>query len=239
MMRMVGPALRAGLDPYWANVVLLLQDGSMVDASDAQTEVTVVGTSTARPVGSTAQLDGSLTTVKIRNANVQAPALACNIPALGAQDWTFEVYAYLTGPYFALWTDAKDTSLGTPYGGLSVTISQSGSPIVDTMVNRNSSSPALTNTAALGTFPFGGYFCVERKGRYVYTSFNGTIRSTADLGSASVSLASPERTPRIGDWQSDAGSGWELYVGRLRWTLGVARYNGADFTPPTGLLPVG
>ncbi|MDT7834949.1 hypothetical protein [Aquabacterium sp. OR-4] len=240
MMRMVGPALRAGIDPYWRHVVLLLQGGSGVDQSSAQTSVQLLPSGLYQPGGSTEHLDGTLPTIKVINPVSYAPGIVCDIPALGSQDWTFELYAHYTGPYFALWTDAKDRSGGDPYGGFTAWVSNAGDRRMDVMLNNNTATVKNGATPdAQPAFPWGAYYCVERKGRYVYLSTGGVIRGTIDLGSTGYTLNARERVPRIGDWSTDAGSGWVQYVGRVRWTLGVARYDGLGFTPPVGLLPVG
>lgn len=226
----IGPALRGG-DSFWSNVVLLLQDGYAIDRSSAATVVTPTGVTT----GSTEQMDGALRTIKIIDVNTGTQAVLCSIPALGTSDWTFECWAYLQNTYTWLWTD-EGASGG---GGLSIRVDWSGTRTLDVRCNKDSGTPKVGSSVPLSaSFPFSGYFCVERKGRYVYGSFNGTVVLTIDLGSTSYALLAPAATPRFGDSPASWGA-FTAHFGRVRWTLGVARYGGTNFVPPAGPYPVG
>lgn len=219
-------------DPCWDNVVLLIQDGVIADQSKAAT--TVTGNNAT--AGSSSWMFNGLKSAYTfgNNTSSQNSSVRFAIPNLGTNDWTIEGACSASAQGAYLFAD----NLGGNASGLMIQLGGGGTPprFIVTADNDNNSGTGTTGGQSgnfSAAFPWSGYWCVERKGRYLYCSVGGIVVSTFDLGSAGYSIAAPASTPRFGQQSSVTGS-WDMYMAMYRITLGVARYDGASFPVPTG-----
>lgn len=235
-MYTMGAALRGSGDPLWSQVVLLLQDGAATDRSSSGTVVTTNNATTNSSVWTYNGLKSIYTFGN--NTSSQNSSVRFAIPNLGSSDWTIEGACKTTAERAYLFAD----NIGNNASGLLVQIGNGSPPrfivTADNDNNPGNGTVGGSSSNFTGAFPWEGYWCVERKGRYLYCSVGGTVIVTFDLGSTGYTIAAPVATPRFGQ-QTSVSASWDMYMAMYRITLGVARYNGGNFTPPTGAFPVG
>lgn len=235
MMRLIGPALRARSgDPHWDKVVLLLQDGSILDRSLHGRATGAINAGVTQD--STEWTYAGLKSVKLVCSSSREAVYFSGMPQMGTQDWTIEMAVRVVGntgqDNFYPFYDAG--------GGNGAGLTLRGPPNSGSGMRRTMNGGASGGIGANKTFTdFEFYICTERVGRYLYHSYDGVVGGGAlDLGSTSYSINAPTNTPGIGGPPSTAGT-YTAYVAMYRATYGVARYGGADFTPPNGALPIG
>lgn len=237
MMRLIGPALRARSgDPLWSYVRLLLQDGVGDDLSSYGTSV-IAGTGAV--VESTEWTYNGLKTFKLIGTD-QSSSIRFGIPDLGTQDWTWEIAWRCTAANSYWFAD----NLGNNASGLRLQVgSSAGDKRIVLATNTTGTAAPNGAKGSVSTdigpsYPLAAYLCAERVGRYIYLSANGVVIGSSDLGYAGYVIQSATSTPRFGQQVAVANS-WTAYAGQCRLTLGVARYAGGNFTPPTGPFPIG
>lgn len=237
MMRMVGPALRAGVDPFWPYVALLMQGGVMQNLADFPAGIGV-GSSVSGSSGEWTY--NGMPGFKFLGTDSGSSLRFSGLPLFGQLDWTWEIAWRATAAGSFWWSDG----VGNTAGGLRLKLGDaSGDRTLDFRTNtgvaepngqRNGGGVALVGPA----YPIEAYLCAERVGRYIYLSSNGVVTEVIDLGSPGYAINAPERTPRIGQ-QTAVAVNWVAYAGQFRLTLGAARYAGQNFAPPTGPYPIG
>jgi hypothetical protein len=215
-------------DPYFSNVVLLLQDG-FTDLSNSSHTVTNTNVSTSYtqvPVSGMAsswQFGGSANYVTVSDS----PDLT--LPG----DFTMEGW---------LWHDSTNGQsypnvfcIGTYNAADSFGIEH------ENYVNPTTYGRYLGSGWRTGTSPQAGddkwiHFCYQRSGTSVVNFLNGVPWYT-DTSSLSINATSTLGI-RFGQLVGYAtSSNWKGYMAGIRLTKGVARYASAGFTPPTAPHP--
>lgn len=233
-MLMADAATGPAVDPYFANVVLLLHadgaDGSttFTDSSSYARTVSGLGNakiSTTQSVfgGSSIYLDGAGDALSVPHAaSLQA----------GSSDFTFEARVRLDdissyhGIFSKRATDSGSSgewqaffNLASSKWTMGFNTSGTAYPGVDSSV----SASATTWTA----------ICVERQGTTARMMIGGTVVATATVSGA---LLTSTANLILGGAGNDLGAPWKGYMDEIRYTIGVARYGG-NYTVAAGPFP--
>jgi len=236
------------IDPYWNNVVLLL-DGSgggtatITDNSSAGNDMTNVSTgvsnlSTTGPYNSTQNvLDFDGTNDYLVETNASGDF------TFGTDDFTIE-----------LWLKAGSSSPNETPGILDFDFAYGGNTTSPHGVNdywvfhqiagsleyaffANNTSGSVTklvNTTVSNTTDWN-HLAITRSGSTVKMFLNGTLASTSTSLVADMSSTRTDPKLFIG-FQNLSSRYWNGEIADLRITRGVARYSGS-FTPPTKSFP--
>ena len=219
-------------DPYWGNVVVLLQGGDGVDYSSYGRTISTSGVTT----GSTAWQPEGLDTLLFTSSGFgSAPYVSWSQSSeleWGADDCCIEgdfKFSSDDGQLFRYYVDAN--------GGNSAAL-------LFTPPNASATSPnsvrvnngALTAVGPAMSMPQALYVCLERVGSSLYCSIDGVSSNSLSIGSGALDVATV--ASRIGMAAATiATASWTVNVGRYRITVGANRYGGSSFTPPSGAYP--
>jgi hypothetical protein len=217
-------------DPMFGLTQLIIQGGTAVDQSSKARTLAFSG---ATQNSSAWTFNGQNTIKLTADSGNSSIAWDPTGAQLSNRNFTYEVAVNSDGGVH-LYVDA----LGNSSAGLNMRTATTGTTGWTGGLNGNPQGMGGTLT----TYPLGpGYFCLERVGRFMYTSWNGVITSTVDLGSTGFTFNNASINPRIGEdiATSSPFVGGFCHIGQLRLTMDGTRYGGANFTVPTGLFPLG
>lgn len=242
--------LTSATDPYWSNVVFLLQsqnqaDGSTTVSDLSQYSVPITNNSitwqdTQTKFGTTSlYFDGSTSwgNVNISNSTIKTAFDMTNT------DWTWEFWAFpitsVTGyKQIVSFNGGGFATGGRFYAGLNNGYYAEGYTTTNTVLWQfyQTTGGWIGGTNPGWTIDTWQHFCCERYGANVSLYKDGTKVAYKNVGTTSS-----EGTHNFWSLGSDPGgtSKFSGYIDGLRFTKGVARYaaNAASFSTPTTVLP--
>lgn len=244
----IGPGITfesLGVDPYYANVSLLLtgqgtpSSSSIVDSSVNNWAITnnsnlVTYNATSPQVGSTSmRFTGTGNYLRIPQSGV------ANV---GNGDFTLEGWVKFdtaTTYQTIIWLNGAPGT--NAYAGIRVDISNSTSGVFRNFISYTGTGWATSSLYTTTTINSNTwyYYTMVRSGTTITVYTNGVAEGTYTVGANSIYSAAENwigaknigsaGTPSVN--QPVTG-----YIEQLRLTVGVARYT-TDFTPPTTLMP--
>ena len=208
-------------DPFRSQVSLLLHG----DGANGSTTIT---DSSPSPKTTTAQSNVSLSSTQSKFGGT---SIACSdtssirysdFEALGAGDWTAELFAYRTaGTDFLSLLDTRNSDTNSE--GLLVYLSSSNVTVYWSGNIRLTGTPLALNQWV--------HIALTKSGSTVRLFQNGTLQATTTQAFAGTSTST-----RITSVFNTPNWGFFGFIDEVRITKGVARYT-ANFTPPTAPFP--
>jgi len=221
------------LDPLWANVVLLLQGGTLTDKSSYARTVTSSGSTLN---------DATWTKNGVNSIKIQSVFLGQN----GYVTWPRSAeLQFGTAPFCIEGWFKTDSASGVDMYLYTDRLGGGGDPLAWSLYRLGATGTQIINTnnssnTAIGpslTVPAEFYACLERVGDTLYGSINGVV-ATPKVLTAGYSFNAPVHDARIGLAEATSNS-WILRLAQFRVTMGASRYGGTNFTPPALTFPEG
>jgi len=221
-------------DPYWSSVVLLIQGASTITDASGRHTLSLNGnasTSTTHtsPVGNSH-------TIRLCSGNASD---YLNVQSnlgdfrLDDSDWTFEYWVRIvdTGTsYFHIFSADGQNARGTFKG-------YSASSTIDSMYFYSSQGSGLSHNTN-STFTHNAWMHVAWEFDDSADDFRlyigGVLRETNT--SMTFQGGNPVHA-YFGRNVNQTNEHLEFYIDNIRWTRGVCRYNGTNFSPPTSPYP--
>ena len=221
-------------DPYWSNVVLLIAGASTITDASGRHTLSLNGnaqTSTTHtsPVGNTHTIrlcsgsSGDYLNVQSNLGDFR----------LDDSDWTFEYWVRIVDTasgYFHIFTADGQSSRGTFKG-------YSPSSSITSMYFYSSQGNGISHGTS-GNMPHNTWMHVAWEFDDSADDFRlyigGVLRET------NTSMTFQGGNPSyayFGRNHNNTNESQEFYIDNIRWTRGVCRYNGSNFTPPTSPYP--
>ena len=229
-------------DPYWANVVLLVDGSNEADSSTPATIDVTGKTPTFNGVGAN-QAQCKTNQFKFGSSSVYFNAnTACRLTFADSADWamgtgdaTWEAWVRPEGNTGAtrIWI-SNAASVG---GFYSVQGNSNGSNLFYRAVSNGTTTFFGTGHAI--TTDAWHHLAITRQGANLYGYIDGVGELTSSALSG-VTLLDSTGEMCIGSYSNadHASTGWKGWIDQVRITKGVARYpNGTTFTPPTAAFP--
>lgn len=226
-----------GGDPFWANVVLLVQGGIVGDQSRyARPFLKATGTSVTNdyePVG--------LPTIKLTSVlfGVKGQmAWSCSAPELQWGDQDFTVEGYFNNPTTNV---AQMHFLTDGIGGAATAFNwgpnaaSNPGPLI-CQVAGSTSRPVSQNPPGI-TWPGSGYFSIERVGDTLIGAVNGVVQTTTSALTPGFTFPLMTVSHQLIGMDDAETNNWFLSMDCVRTTMGVARYGGMSYPVPTTLHP--
>jgi hypothetical protein len=220
-------------DPYFANVVLLVDASSQTDNS-TPSGIDVIGKTPTYRNNARCKTDQ----YKFGTSSMYFDGTNDRISFADSADFNFGTGDF-TVECFARPSDTGTRELlsqANSYGGhYSVRMTRSGATAYATFLMSDGSSP-VNASSATNTFPQDtwSHLAISRVGNNFYRCLNGaaaTFRTTAYTPIDSTGAFC------LGAYfDSDTGSQWAGWIDQVRVTKGVGRYSGA-YTVPTAKFP--
>ena len=220
----------ASADPHWDNVVFYVNGDELVDKSGRHV-LTPQGSgglssSVSSPVGSSLVIG-----LQQGNSSGNYITVANNLIdfRMDDLDWTFEYWLYVpgsgNGSYYHTLSAESQNGRGTFKG-------YSNTPTAYFYSGAGGSGPSYQGTA----MPFNTWvhMCWEKTGNVFRLYVDGVSRS-AHTGYSFQGGTPPH--VYMGNNSTHTNEAYLHYVDNVRWTRGVARYQGNSFTPPTTQYP--
>lgn len=224
-------------DPYWANVVLLLDASSYADGSTPST-LDVTGKTPAYRNDAKVKTDqfkfGSAS-LYFDGTNDRVSFADSNDWAMGTGDATYEMWVRFEGSYSAgqRMLLGQAASTGDFY---SVLIRRHADDYWGGAVTNGTTTYADSTHIAPVASDTWVHLAVVRHGANLYGFTNG-VKSVLTTALSGVTLMNNTGPLSLGSYADEnAGYHFKGWVDQLRITKGVARYT-ADFTPPTAAFP--
>ena len=224
-----------GPDPYFANVVLLVDASSESDGSTPGTIDVTGKTPTWRNNAQckTNQFKFGASSIYLDGTNDRVSFADSSDWAMGTGDATWEAWIRLDGA----------SSISRVYLGQATSTFGFYS-----IVGYRNSSRSHYGAVSSGSNSYGGtggeivpdlwtHVAIVRSGSNLYTYLNGT-RTVVSTSVSGVSIMDSTGAMTIGGWADvDHETNWKGWIDQVRITKGVARYTASTITVPTAPFP--
>lgn len=226
----------SGGDPYWANVVLLVDASAEANGSTPSTIDVKGKTPTWRGNAQckTDQFKFGSSSIYLDGTNDRVIFADSADWAMGTGDATWEAWVRPEGSFSAglrIWLSQANS-----FGGFySVQGFRNTSNLLQLRVSNGSTSYG-SNASAM-TSDAWEHIAIVRSGSTLYGYVNG-VYTTSSTALSGVTLMDSTGAMCLGAYyDADGANHWKGWIDQVRITKGVARYGAANFTPPTTKFP--
>lgn len=233
----IGGQQDAGGDPFWSNVVLLVDASAETDASTPGTIDVTGKTPTWRGNAQidTAQFKFGSSSILLDGTNDRVSFPDSADWAMGTGDATWEAWVRPNGSFsggerYWLGQAASTGGFYSVLGRRNTSDFHQAGVTNGTTVYEGTSATAFASSA-------WSHVAICRSGANLYTYVNG-VRHTASTSLSGVTLQDSTGAMTLGGYaDADHGSNWNGWIDQVRITKGVARYTGAFVVVPEAKFP--